>query len=387
MKQRYRKSQVGPGHPWPLIDRILLHKVLLTFACALSLGQPNRVYAELREYIASPRSLAMGGAGLAIVDDESALYVNPAGLAGQKDSSIHVADEFAEGSYNFVTDLPAFMTLMSGLTPAALNQMIGKNLTARSQTQAVLRFNNFAASLLFDFQGAFLSRNQALPNITIGYQTTTGGSVGAGFSLTRQHRRRKGLDVRVGANAKFGWRRGGYRDLPLTTLLAMTQGTALMNQVIGFHGFGWGLDVGTQISIPAGRSSLYALGVVLNDVGNTNFLLGGAGTAPDSTPQSLGVGIAYQSKPSRGMEFTLAADYKHILDTSVSWLMKTHFGVEFGSRAFKFSLGFNQLYWTAGVTFDLWIMRVTALTYSEELGSAYRQDEDRRVGLRIDIKL
>jgi len=66
---------------------------------------------------------------------------------------------------------------------------------------------------------------------------------------------------------------------------------------------------------------------------------------------------------------------------------KTHFGTEFSLRILDFYAGLNQLNPTYGAAFDLWILRISAMSYAEELGVVYHQLPSRRYMLQIDFSL
>jgi hypothetical protein len=50
-------------------------------------------------------------------------------------------------------------------------------------------------------------------------------------------------------------------------------------------------------------------------------------------------------------------------------------------------LGLNQLYFTYGLGFDIWLVNISFASYTEELGYRYKQNADTRVALQIDVRL
>jgi len=97
------------------------------------------------------------------------------------------------------------------------------------------------------------------------------------------------------------------------------------------------------------------------------------------------IGFGYR-KNLELFKMRLAADLRN-LDQSTSFGNKTHFGGEFSIPLFDFYAGLNQFNLTYGLSFDVWILKVTALSYAEELGVAFHQMTSRRYMLQIDFSL
>ena len=358
----------------------LLSSVLI-FLLGASVLLPDLAHAELRSLYRGARATAMGGAFVGLADDEQAVFYNPAAMAGVMQPAFHYAIVDMEVSSDGIVNASTLMSAFSNFNIQTINALMGTNAYARAQITPTLLIPNFGLSLISDGQAAIYAKNQALPAITLGYQTTNGVQAAYGFSLGAG-RRRKRTEFRLGIGAKFLFRRGGYRSLSTTQLLQLQQngsGRSLLSQIAGDFGYGIGFDLGTQYITPIGKKFKLSLGAAYTDIGGTTFSSGA-----DKVEGNLSVGAAGQFEV-QGIDFTIAYDYRNILDDT-DWRLRNHLGLEIKIPMIELYAGWGQTYLSYGVGFNLWIMKITALSYGEELATFAKQDSDRRYLLRLDFK-
>jgi hypothetical protein len=86
--------------------KIILLALFLQFAAGLSFAQDSVSYSIRRSYI-SPRAMGMGDAFVAVANDYSALFYNPAGLAFRESGEMNFSIDFAASSAfgSFVKDI------------------------------------------------------------------------------------------------------------------------------------------------------------------------------------------------------------------------------------------------------------------------------------------
>ncbi|MDR3608715.1 MAG: hypothetical protein P4M08_15230 [Oligoflexia bacterium] len=373
---RQKNSRRGSGIWWVGLV-VSLAAALTAYSTAYaSVGQ-----GELRDLYTSAEAQGMGNAFTAIVDDDESLYYNPAGLAGVKTPKLTYLDLQAETASSIITSASSTANSLKTINSNTLNTFIGKDIYGRASLTPSLVLPGFGIGLLVDQQVAFYAENQALPAVTLGYQTTNGVKVGYGHSFfLGGSKKNAGKDeIRVGIGGELLFRRGGYYSLSESQILNI--GTSEYHSIVGGFGEGVGADIGMQyIRHQNKRLSLMA-GFAWESIGGVGFNNSTAQTQPGDL--SIGVGARYELP---GLRLTLAYDMKH-LDQSTDMRMRQHFGAELKIPLVAFSLGINEVSYTAGATVDVWLAKVSLVTYAEEL--AYEADlaTERRYLLRIAFSL
>ena len=352
---------------------------VFTVLLALVLLSPMRSFAldqELRDLYTGARAQAMGNAFTAVADDEQALFYNPAGLAGNKKVSIHyltLDTELSGDAFGTYTGNPG---AFSNPSISTINSVIGTDVYARAMVTPTILLPNMAFALIADEQIAILSANQALPQITLGLQTTTGIQAGYGFSFSPG--RLKMDEIRVGFGGKLLWRRGGYHDLNVTSLISLSQNE--LNSLTGSYGTGYGFDAGMQYIHTFSPSFSAMAGLASEQIGGVTFSESTADTQPNDT--SAGLAVKYKMALTSVL---LAYDYRNITQTADAAL-KQHFGIEVKVPFISIEGGLSQGYPTYGTSFDLWLFRVSALVYQQEQDAIQGQSPERRYRLRLDMK-
>jgi hypothetical protein len=329
---------------------------------------------------AGTRANAMGGAFVAIADDEQAIFMNPAGLAGVKGFTFNYAAADIEVSTDTVMAGLQGVTAFNNLNANTLNMLMGKDIFAHTQFAPSLVMPNFGIAFLSDQQFALLEQNIANPNLRLGYQMTNGIQAAWGGSILPKRMRTRS-DLRVGIAAKMMWRLGGYYNLGVMDLLNLTQDPLnSLHALTGGYGRGYGVDLGTQYIRYLGKNFSLATALVMTDVGDTTF----ADPAAAAQKSDLTWGMAASYKLRR-IKVNFAFDYKHLLQDT-DFRSRTHTGLELQVPFVSLYGGFDQMNLTYGAACDLWIFRLTAASYAEELAAYAGQNTERRYALRIALK-
>jgi hypothetical protein len=334
--------------------------------------------AEIRELYRGVRRMAMGGAGVALADDVSAVYINPAGLAGNLSTSLHPLILDTGLSVAAVTSYLSGGTTFSNFDSTSISSLIGSNYFAQVQATPTLLVKNFAISLYADAQAALLTRNLALPDVTIGYMNTYGIQAATGFSLFRKKRARS--DLRLGLAGKILWRRGGYRRQTLSELVNLSAES--LATFAGAYSMAYSGDIGLQFLFKAGRGVLLSAGLTGQNLGSITFADAGVDRVEECWSFGLGADFSFRGAP----DFRIAFDHRNIT-RELDWRLKNHFGLEVSLPLFRVQAGYSQSYLTYGAAFDLWILKVSVTSYAAELGSQLLQEPDRRWQLGIDTRL
>lgn len=352
--------------------------------CVLSVLAPSAARASVeRELYQGAEPLAMGGAYIAIADDEHAIFYNPAGAGAYDSMSLHYLIGDVALSDDILTLQEAVKDLQDP-SGSELNKLMGKNLFTQARLGASLLVPNFGVAAFYDAQGALYAANQAFPKVEFGYQRTSGVQAAFGFSTKDGRKRGRGKrnteimsEWRFGIGGKYLVRTGGYKTLNTSQLFALDQNQIM--DIMGGKGSGYGVDLGIQRLQRLNKEFALHFGSAFTNIGDVRMANGA-----DAVKGNLGAGLGASYDFGVG-KFTLAYDIRHIT-RSDDWRKKQHLGAKLDLPLVDFYAGLNQMYPTFGASVDIWILRLTALSYREELGSFVSQDPDRRYALRIDLK-
>lgn len=348
----------------------------LFFVCLGSSSQAENT----QELIRMPRSLGMGGIGIGLADDEYALFQNPAGLAGNTDSEFKLAGLNFEVSAETLTTALGSASVLGNFSISSLDQLMGKQIYFRGGGTPIARIGKFTFAYVLDSQFSFHQTNASNPVFNLTAMTTHGFNFGYGFSLSRG--RRPIDDIRIGLGAKVLWRRGGsYKLSTAQVLQASEQGLDYITNLMGPFSMGIGLDTGIQYVYKTGRNSRFSVGASFTDLTWTRFNLP---SAQDIEP-ALGAGIGYRQEYD-SFQYSVGLDFRNLLQ-STGFSNKVHFGGEAKLAIWSVYFGFNQLYLSFGAALDIWITKISLVTYGEENGYFFNQNPSRRYLLQVDVKL
>ena len=352
-------------------------KRMLLLLTLFSLGAHAQVTNSI---VRMPRTMAMGGAGLALADDEYALFQNAAGLASQTSRRFRVLGLTLEASQDTYSTFGSSLSAFSNFNLSTLNTLMGKDIFIRAGVLPMITLPHFSIAYLADVQGAINQFNQANPSFLFGEQITHGVQAGFGWSLGKS--RRASDEVHFGLTAKVLWRKGGYYEISTAGFLqATSNGKSYIDNLVGGFGMGFGADAGFQyINHLDKKTSLY-FGASATDVGGTKF----SDPHAQSIPMNLGFGIGAK-KELDALTLKFDADLRN-LSQDTSFVNKTHVGAELSLAILDFYFGLNQMNLTYGASFDLWILKISAVSDCEELGVTYRQLPSRRYILQADFSL
>jgi hypothetical protein len=331
--------------------------------------------------VREPRSMAMGGTGVALADDEYALFHNPAGLAGQETRRFRILGLTLEASVDTYSVVSTSLSAFSNFSISSLNQLMGKDINLRAGLVPMIQLPHFAITYFVDVQGSLNEFNLANPTFTLGDMITHGVQAGMGWNLLKGGKKST-EELRVGIAGKMLFRKGGFYDIGTAGFLqATSNGKQYINNLLGSYGTGFGVDLGLQYVNKVGRDTNLFAGYSMTDVGGTKFSDPHASPIPMNI--SLGVGA---EKNLELFKVKVDADFRNI-NAATSFANKTHFGTELSLPLFDLDLGLSQMNLTFGATFDVWILRVSAVSYAEEYGIQFHQDTSRKYLLQVDFAL
>ncbi|MEZ0391753.1 MAG: hypothetical protein ACAH59_06030 [Pseudobdellovibrionaceae bacterium] len=327
---------------------------------------------EVRENYLGTRALGMGGASIAVVNDETALLINPAGLGKLRDIYGTIFDPEVEGSSNLkkMYDTKAFTD------PFDLEQV--KNTTdysrdtyyhAKAQVFPSFVVRNFGigihAKRVLDAQ-----MNTAGTSLQTFYQEDV--SLNLGFNLRLFDGR-----IKMGVVGKAISRIELNDDLDPAT-------SSMDIKALASEGFGIGYDAGLILTAPI--VWLPTITGVIRDIGDTAFTAGSglrmvSETRPETVKQDIDVAFAVfpiHTNKSRS-QFTIQWDKLKASSEATDRSRFYHAGYEFNYADILFlRAGMNQKYWTGGIELAGEHTQIQIASYGEDVGVDGTPVEDRR---------
>ena len=349
------------------------------------IGLPAVQAGERFEFFNGIRSLGMGGAQIAIVNDETALVANPAALGRLRDRFLTYADLEAEIGTNNVGN--GTLSPLTALEPDSTFDALDGHLNDPSRTSVQI----FPSFVLPNFGLGVFARLQSTAEVTDTASTT-------GYDLQYQ----QDVAVVTGFNFRFfdGIFKLGFnvRAINRTEAKGTFDATGATNvdlDTIGTEGAGVATDVGTLLTFPI--RYLPTFSIVARDVGNTSFdLSSGSLNSLDGTPEtkdmSVDVGFAIAPILGKGTRSLFSVELRDVLyDESENGdedlIRRLHGGLEINIEDALFLRGgMNQGYWTAGLELAFAYYQLQFAAYGEDIGDGTTAREDRRYIMKVAFR-
>lgn len=331
------------------------------------------------EFFRGVRQMGMGGASIAVVNDETSVLSNPNGLGRLRDSFYTIFDPEITASTDGADTLLGTAVIGSVDAEDVFNDLSGSDNDPyyfKGQTFPSIVFPNFGVGLL----GRYEVTAQRLSDGTLDYIYQNDYSLNLGFNMKFW-----------GGRVKFGVagrliNRVEYNG-NLNPLVDNLEVSAFADE-----GMGLGVDAGLTLAAP--WKWIPTLSVLVRDVGNTSFTMGSglftsATTTPNDVYQSVDVAVAIfpiYSKYTRGV---LTVEYTGIDNTENvdDHMDRLHIGTEVNLfDAYFVRAGYHEGDWTAGLEYASGIFQFQMATYSEEIVIGTTEKRDRRGILKFGVR-
>lgn len=352
------------------ITRLMMNRM---FALLLLFVMPSG-YAfseEVREFYNGSRSLGMGGASIAVVNDETALLTNPAALGKLRDTYGTIIDPEIDLSNN----MSPMYNAKSFSNPWDLEST--KNVTdASRESYYHARANIFPSFVAKNFgvgiYGKYLmdaKMNSAGTEMDTFFQDDLALVLGINFRFFDGR-------IKIGASGRLISRIEIDKLIDPTGTMAKSAHAA--------EGAGIGTDLGIILAAP--WVWLPTVSAVVRDFGGTKFTAGSGlrmttTERPQEVPQDIDVAVALFPIHGNHSRSVFTLEYQKIKEASESTdkARYYHAGYEFNYADLLFlRAGMNQKYWTAGVEIASEMTQIQIASYGEDIGAAGASKEDRR---------
>ncbi|KHD89281.1 MAG: hypothetical protein OM95_04340 [Bdellovibrio sp. ArHS] len=332
---------------------------------------------ERRSFYSGVRCQAMGGACIAVTNDETALIVNPAALGKLRDFYGTIIDPEIELGYN----VPGFYTEQSFSNPFSL-QDVAPALDKKRSSYHHAKMQVFPS---------FVGRNFGLG--LYGNYLLDAEMSGDGTTIDTYYR--NDVAFILGFNFRFfdGRVKLGFNTKLISRIevddTALSASGPLDYDSIASEGVGLSTDVGLILAAP--WKYLPTVTAVVRDVGGTSFDQASGvrldtANRPNLIKQDIDVAAALFPIHTNYIRSSWTVEYRGLLtsgdEEDKAKLIHGGFELNFGD-VFFFRGGYNQRYWTAGMEYSSEHFQWQLASYGEEVGTVAEPKEDRRYTVKF----
>lgn len=347
------------------MNRMFVSLLLVFLPSAYALSE------EVREFYNGARSLGMGGASIAVVNDETALLSNPAALGKLRETYGTIIDPEIDLGNN----LSPMFSSKSFTNPFDLEAVKNTTDTTR-ETYYHARANVFPSFVARNFgigiYGKYLldaQMNAAGTEMDTFYQDDLAVVLGVNFRFFDGR-------IKIGAAGRLISRIEIDKNIDPAGSMAKGDHAA--------EGAGLATDVGIILAAP--WVWLPTVSAVVRDLGNTSFNMGSGlrmttTERPKDVQQDIDVALALFPIHGNQTRSSFTLEYQKIKEASESSdkMRYAHVGYELNYADLLFvRAGMNQKYWTAGLEIASEYTQIQLASYGEDIGTAGNSKEDRR---------
>jgi hypothetical protein len=329
--------------------------------------------ARADDFYQGIRQMGMGGAAVAVVNDETSLLLNPIGLGRLRVPYITIIDPeitAAEGNMSTVQSL----LLDSMDVGEVYNEQAkhpGERYFVRGQIFPSFADRNFGIGFLMKNE-VTATRHAGTPAMDLNYKNDQALVAGYNHSFY-------GGQIKLGAGGRLIDRAGFSGALD-----PATQGLDPKN--FANEGLGLAGDVGLSLTSPT--VLLPTLSIMAKDIGDTSFTLGDGyrsylhDSAPEKVKQAIDVAVAVFPIWSNITRGTFTVEYDDVLNTGDT-VRKLHAGVEVNLGDMLFlRAGYNRGYMTGGLEWAAPFFQIQLAYYGEEVGTDANPIQENRWALK-----
>jgi hypothetical protein len=336
---------------------------------------------EIQPFFRGIRAQAMGGAGVGTVNDETAIFINPAGLGKVRGPYFVLINPELEANYDTNTAVIGSNNFSAPMNAQAMLDIAKRNpdkhLHMRAQALPAFVSTNFAFGLYgkYNYDGEYVATTDI-------YHVDYINDYGAALAFNFRWFEGK---LKIGFSGKFINRVYVNKDNPGST-------TGLQFKDIAQEGGGVGWDTGVILSGP--WVWLPSIAAVAHDVGKTQFTLTNGyfyqndlGRPPPQN-QSIDAAIAVFPIFSNTVRSSFTVEWRDVQNPEKDDVFRRiHAGMEINFNDFFFLRGgMNQRYYTAGIEVSMLGQQFQFSTYGEEIGTATKPREDRRFVMEYGLR-
>lgn len=351
-------------------------KLLLILVLLLA-AQKSRA-GEFYESHINARAMALGNAYTSLVEDDEALFYNPAGIAKNGGVFWKLADP--RGALSSVDALTQYADLSDATQFAStLQNLYGEPIYLQGGGKTAVSIPFFMAAYYVDIDASIMADNPVSPTLDVSFIKDTGIAFGTGFPI--------GPFIQYGVVLKKITREGARNSYGPSVIADIAAGNSdpdVIFEDLLHKGTGYAMDMGWNFTFPAPVQPTFSF--VWKNMGNTKFTPAEGSPAPPTEKQEWILGSSIMVDLGL-IHIAPSLDFKHINDTDEQLGKKVHMGVEVGLPLLDLRVGLNQGYLSYGAGIDLGFMQIDAASWGTEVGGYPGQLESRRFMIQASIVL
>lgn len=358
----------------------------MTIYVGLFFGLASAEAREVREFFTGVRGLGMGGVQVPTVNDETALFANPAALGRLRGSYITLLDPEGEGNWGTGQSFSHAEGTTAPTDPQDLTKILNiypdSPYHAKAQVMPSFVLSNFGVAA-FGIQTEDAELNSATGTIHLDYRRDVGAAIGYNLRLWDGR-------IKLGTTARIFDRVEINTDFDKSV-------TGLTYDTMVSEGGALAVDGGLILTAPI--QWLPSISGVVRDIGGTEFSVGGeggglfynTGTVPSSVRQAVDAGFSLSPILAKRARMVIGAEMRDITNADDRERdhpqRRLHYGAEFNFGDTLFLRGgVNQFYWTAGFEYATRFFHLQGATYGEDIGSPGSPRQDRRYVGKLTIQ-
>ncbi len=363
---------------WTFVFVTFLGLQTLTTAAYAQLGEKFDLFS-------GARSLGMGDAGIAVVNDETSLLVNPAGLGKLRNFYGTILDpelEMSSNAYGFNSANPISAPTNIEGVKTSLVEKPDAYYYAKGQIFPSFVARNFGIGIFA--KQMLAARGNEDGTLSVKQQDDLALVMGVNFRFFDGR-------VKLGLTGK-AISRIEVDEVALDSTLDLSNASlAAAGQLR--EGVGVGYDMGLNLTAP--WQMLPTLSLVARDMGGTSFDANSGLRGPETSErplalkQDIDVAVALFPIHNNFIRSSWTVEYRNLLtnqdDTSKTRYIHAGIEVNLADRFFL-RAGYNQGYWTAGFESALENFQFQMATYGEEVGVGDAKLEDRRYLAKVGFR-
>lgn len=323
------------------------------------------------------RQMGMGGAAIAVVNDETALLLNPIGLGRLRVPYVTLIDPEVTTSSSSVSSVQKLL-LDSTNVKEIYNELGGhtdQRYFMRTQIFPSYADRNYGFGFLFRDE-ITANRSSSTQQLDLNYTSDWVGTLGFNKSFM-------GGVFKIGGAARW-IDRVQYVGL----LDPTTQGLNMKR--VAYEGTGLAADLGLSLSSPT--DWLPTLSVMIKDIGDTSFTMGHGmrnyltTRDPQKVPMAVDVAAALFPIWTNSTRGTFTVEYDNVL-VQGDFIRKFHSGIEINvADQFYFRTGYNRGYFTGGFEWNTLFFQLQLAYYGEEVGTDANPIKEERYALKTTFR-
>lgn len=359
----------------------------LLVAALLLDGIASAWAAEYPTLYRGNRPLAMGGAFIAVPDDSDAIFYNPASLAAAPGVFKLRAPLLAEISQSTAGLLKDAKDLNQGASITQINDVLQKHLDEHQRVRAAFAPTAAFHALNLNFGIAALAQermdlevNGALfPVLSSDYVRDVGFLGSAATRLL-------GDRIDLGLTLKFVQRETSIQQLTAFQISANGYSPTDNSQTKSDFAMDLGLNYHLIQDIPVASMLKPTASVVLQNITQLDLIPNDFKNFSEGRVMPYQVNVGVSVSPDIGILKTILAFQLDDVTKQLppdsehdNYRKRSHLGIEVQLPVLlTMRIGMNQGYFTAGATFDFWLLELSYTTYAEEIGVDTDHKNDRR---------